>query len=278
MWDKYDDTLLRFSFLEEIIMGLVMLLLCASVLNAYPIFDETTGLTTGYIPHLWCGIMLIKVVPKLPTRKPRFIEQLGELTYKHEILGKVERKLSVFFQVLLLIVMIIISMFFDPYFPYENPLSIWLIAPAFVLVNVWIFSSTCRSLYGFWCGYKLKIKVALSKKEVYVLYPYGEDLWRSAIFQLDEIIEARVVTAEDPQIRQDLITTSGFIPRPNKKRRNGPYMYAFFLGDTFPLPDGHQAVELKLKNGRHVLIETDDAENFIAALRKSGVGGVYKCA
>jgi len=99
--------------------------------------------------------------------------------------------------------------------------------------------------------------------------------WHSNVnFSLEEIRSACLADLNTIET-QKFVTPRSWgwgLKHTNTRLLYGPYQYAFFLKDRQPLPDGHQAVELKLRNGRHVLIETDDAENFIAALKKSGVG------
>ena len=120
-------------------------------------------------------------------------------------------------------------------------------------------------------NYTPRITITLVRRKLDVYYPMEDSIDGNASFSIDEIVEAHVVTAEDHKIRQHVINEQWgtFTIRTNVKIRSGPYMYAFFLSNSFPLPDGYQAVDLTLRNGRHVLIETDDAKNLLAALRKN---------
>ena len=151
----------------------------------------------------------------------------------------------------------------------------WLIWPERTLMSgVYLIAPLLPNV--FWAlNYEPKITVTLGEQKLKIFYSRAPGLNSNASFSFGDIADAHIVATEDPEIRKHVIKeASGKLAiRTNKKIKRGPYMYAFFLSDEFPLPDGHQAVELKLRNGRHVLLETDDAENFIAALRKSGVGG-----
>jgi hypothetical protein len=188
--------------------------------------------------------------------------------YEHSIeLGK-KRKLSdVFAEVLLLLFFILFALWILP--AVRDEPDFWLFAASLFLMIVSGFLHLYRSL----CSprnYDLKITTALYKQKLNISWPDEGFLSDYAAFPLDEITEARIATAEDPEILEHVIFSDGkLLIRTNAKIKSGPYMYAFFLSNSFPLPDGHQAVDLKLRNGRHVLIETDDAENFLAALKNA---------
>ena len=73
-------------------------------------------------------------------------------------------------------------------------------------------------------------------------------------------MDARIMAADAPEIRQNVTRkTLGNFTKSKTK---------FFLSGESSLSEGHQALDLELHNERHVLIETDDAENFLAALSK----------
>jgi hypothetical protein len=111
------------------------------------------------------------------------------------------------------------------------------------------------------------IIITLHERKLAVSYPdeafRGYFSLQYAAFSLDEIAEARILAADDPKIQQYLF---GGVPEFTPKHTK------VYLRDRYILPVGHQVMDLKLRNGRHVLIETDDADNFLAALKRCGVG------
>ena len=113
-----------------------------------------------------------------------------------------------------------------------------------------------------------RITITLAEQKIKVSYPYGL-LYRNVAFSFDKIVYARVANLNDVEVRKFITPCYLWrrFRRTNVRLLCNLYQYAIFLRDRQPLPDGHQAVDLKLKNGRHVLLETDDAENFLAALR-----------
>ena len=268
-------------FWENIVFGLAISVLCVLLIEAFLVpgtlgSSAKLGLTLIFF---LCGFGIIKCWMLLRRRKSLLVEQEGALIYEHETerKGRSSNELSSY--VLLPLFWVFFSVLNMRRLPHEHP-GFWFEAAFWVLFGVFWILKLCISLFNFW-GYGIKITIAVSGRKLNVSFPknegsLGENLYRiSAAFPLDEIAEARIVAPEDPEIRQHAINeASGKLAiRPNVKRKSGFYQYALFLSDRCPLPDGHQAVDLTLRSGRNVLVETDDADNFLAALRNNGVGG-----
>ena len=258
-----DKVLSKIIFWEYMIVGLAVSLFCFVILREILVRGTREPFECIYLIPF--GIVIIQCAMKLG-RKFRSAKPPEAPIYEHSI-GRVEkRKLSsVFYGVLVLFLAIFLS------FLYMNRLHTFNDQRLLVACGVlWIASGFLRSYRSFHHSlrnYELKITTALSRQYLCISYPDEDFLSHYINFPLDEIVKARIVTAEDPEIREHLINEHWRIKtiRTNVKM-SGAYMYAFFLNDHFPLPDGHQAVDLKLKNGRHVLFETDDAENFLMSL------------
>ena len=199
---------------------------------------------------------------------------MREYEYRHETLWKGERTLSgVFSRVLCLLIwiFIIVDCIWRLLHGYPDR---WFTSALWILLGALWVLRLCEYLYGFWWGGEPKIKVALSEQGLSIRSPrHNHNLVSSSHvnvnFSLDEIVDARVANLDDPEARI-FITPC---PWWRFYRTSDHYPYAFFLRERQPLQKGHQAVELKLQSDSRVLIETDDVENFLAALKRSGVGG-----
>ena len=219
-----------------------------------------------------CGLGITKCVKLFKLRKSHLVEPSGALVYEHSM----ERKWKPrdFTNVSYTLLWVFITAMYIWRLPHEHP-DFWFAAVSYVLMGIFWVLRLCSFLYGFW-NYEPKITITLYERELNVSYPDPSEnfLSNDVAFPIDEIADARIVTAKGPEIRQHVnVELFGRTTISTKvKVKSGPYMYALFLSKDFPLSDGHQAVDLKLENGRHVLIETDDAENFLAAPRKNGIG------
>jgi len=272
MRDRHEKIISRLIFWERIVAGLGFFAFVSTIFIYVTEGNFFMTYGTFFLIYMYVNYGIF-MLPR--QRKTCPFELSDTPIYEHSIERKEKKthwlgRLLASVAKVLFLLLVLFFIFFVAHKEHVNSNS-WLLGSSYALLGtaftLWVF----RELYCFW-NYEPEIKITLLGEKLNVSYPNRESWHSDDAFPIDEIIEARIVTAEDQRCK-DFITNSGFIARPNEKIKRGPYMYAFFLSDKFPLPDGHQAVELKLKNGRHVLIETDDAENFLAALRKSGAGG-----
>ena len=264
-----DKVLSKIIFCEYIILGVMFSILCLVVIEEYfiPGTLEPFARFGLALVFFLCGFGITKCVKLLRQKKSLPTEQFGVMVYKHGTGRKGKEKLKfgdISSNILLSLGLISLCVFNIALMPHENqftlPTVCWVLLGA-----AWVLR-LCRLLFGYW-GYEPRITVALYERKLNVFYPTEVFSFRSSVaaFSLDDIVDARILTAEDPVKEQNLFVDV---------TENRAVRAKFFLSNGFPFPEGHQAVDLKHRNGRHVLIETDDAENFLAALKENGVGGV----
>jgi hypothetical protein len=263
--DMFEKVLSNFIFWERAIIGLGVSILCVLLIGeiiAPGALEPSAGFSVALL-FFTCGLGVIKFRKPARQINPVSIELPGSLYYEHSTGWK--RKSNKFGGVL----SDLFSLLFWVFglrgiwlLSHGSPNS-WLMAGSWallVLVGVFWALRVCRSLYVF-CVYEPKTKVTLFKRKLNVSHPQKNLLSGDTVFPIDKIANASIITGDNPKIRGYLF------------EEEAATHTRFFLSDYFPLPAGHQAVDLKLRNGRHVLIETDDADNFLAALKRCGVGG-----
>ena len=277
MRDEREEVLSRIIFWEKILSGLRVLVSCVALplLIRRSLYQESVAM---FLVPIYGKLLIFDLGRLLKRRTTVPIYTY----YKHATEGKASFDNTVpswFLSWLSLLFLLVLLFWFAPmmlddtFFSYIIAL---LKAPLFLalipLSIVELLLLLCRSLYSD-RGNKPKITVSLASQNLNISYTNNSFLRDGSIetdFPLDKIMEVRIVTAEDPQTR-DLNVMARLDTPVNKEMFCGPYTYIFFLNNEdaplFPLPDGHQAVELKMQNGRYVLIETSDAENFLTALR-----------
>jgi hypothetical protein len=250
-----EKVLLKIILLEHMTWGLAFSLLGAYVVREF-LNDDAVWL--GYALVFACGLGTAKCVVALMPGKTLPAEPKGTVIYEHETEWKGIRKLGkVPSRALFILFWMVFSVWCVRLLPHDTLSFRLLFAGWAMICAAWVLKR-CKTLCGYY-GYDPKIKIALSRQELSVSYPNEDFLSSLVVFRLDEIADAGIAEY-----------TGRFKIRANEKNNRGPYVYAFFLSGGFPLPDGHQAVDLKLRNSRRVLIETDDAENFIDALKNCG--------
>ena len=268
-----EKVLSRFIFCESIILGWAFSVFCVYLIEEFFVSGTLEPSVRFGLASIFflCGFGITRCVALFRRKKSYFLESPGASVYEHEMERRRKRKLGG------VLLDFMFWIFFIIFYIWRLTNDDSLIPVLWLMTTVVWFLRSCKSLY---CDWKCmsKIKVTLYRKMLNVSYPDPNDyfLSKDAAFSFDEIADARIVAAKDPEIWEHVNVGlfGGAAIHTKEKMRHGPYMYALFISKDFPLPDGHQAVDLTLRNGRHVLIETDDAENFIAALRKNGVGAL----
>jgi hypothetical protein len=273
--DRREKVLSKIRFWENVTLGLAGSVASGVMVAEYFALDALDPyIVFGFaLISFLCGLIIIKCVEKcVELIKRRKLSSYGALVYEHSI--RREKKFSIS-QVLYGVLLFSFYTFIQFWEFRRLPHSIQDSCPIVtcsVLIGVFWFLLSCRLCTQ---GVVLKIAIILYVQELKLSFSDAIFVDKHAAFTIGEIADARIVTADDPDMRQHVINEQwgSFKILRNIKTYDGPYMYALFLSKSFPLPDGHQAVDLKLRNGRHVLIETDDADNFLAALKRCGVGG-----
>ena len=256
----------KIFILKLAIMGSIIAIYC------FKFFDGRTGISVLPLFPLFIFIpsFLRDILYSMPSKKIS-TESSGALVYERTITREIKNNKSdiisgwLLFLLFLLIWTVLIRNILT-----KDSINRRFIE-VYILIAAYFIALSSSNLYGL-CCYERKITVALYERLLNISY-HTEIYYpsRNATFPIDEISEVRIVSGEEEEeLRQYLPRKWYNLPshRTNRESLMGPYRFAFFLSKYFPLQDGHRAVKLELRKDNPVLVETDDAENFLDALNK----------
>jgi hypothetical protein len=252
--DRRDRVLSNLSF-----WGFIIALLMTSVFYVHVIKEFLTNGTVSdsfVFPIISSMYAIVKGVLLYRQKKSISVELSRAPVYRRETLRHRKRDFAEDFVCVLFLLSIILFCVWFLQHQSNNNLTDPLLK---VLVVVFLLLLSLQGLLYIYWGHGPKMTVALFLRSLNVSYP-DRFLIDESDFLLNDISEACILAADDPKMKQYL-----FAEAPKHK--------VFFLSRGPTLCAGNQVMDLKLRNGRHVLIETDDADNFLAALRRCGVGG-----
>jgi hypothetical protein len=194
----------------------------------------------------------------------------SDILYEHEMErpetqeGRTTRLVANIISIFILIILIIIMYLFI--LPIPGALGAKIAAIIYLILNGYFF------VYN-GIKYNLKIKLAITNNKLLVCAPSQGYMtfpgFHKLKIPLANILEVSVRNLKSPELKAVLRETGFKVPI-NQKLYFRRYQYILSL-KTQTLPYNVQFLDIKLSYGRHILIDYDDIDTFLDALRKLGI-------